>query len=346
MAHGSPRERHHTCPFTEAFRRFTPTPALAGLAAAATSGSPRDCAPGHRCKLGLVARNVRASRPSLARRSCAACRSRSTRSTPRAACSAEKVELVVRDDESNPAKGVVAARELVQREKVARAVRRPRHAGVDRHRAVRQPEQGAVHGRLGGRHADHPQRRGGKLRVPRLRGGRTRRQGAGRLRDQEIFREEARDDPDQQSLGRVERDGSEEPRWRQRTCAYAGIEKFQDADVDVVPQLTRLKEAGADVLFMVANVAPSSQVVKSLDRMGWNVPIVSHWGPAGGRFSELAGPERPARPLHPDLQLLRQAVAEGRDGARGAEEEISRNQDAGGRDARRSASPTPMTRCI
>jgi branched-chain amino acid transport system substrate-binding protein len=75
-----------------------------------------------------------------------------------------------------------------------------------------------------------------------------------------------------------------------RKMAYAGIEKFQDADVDVVPQLTRLKEAGADTLFLVANVAPSSQVVKSLDRMGWNVPIVSHWGPAGGRFSELAGP--------------------------------------------------------
>ena len=31
----------------------------------------------------------------------------------------KKVELIVRDDESNPAKGVVAARELVQREKVA-----------------------------------------------------------------------------------------------------------------------------------------------------------------------------------------------------------------------------------
>src|ERR1700722_17308491 len=30
----------------------------------------------------------------------------------------KKVELVVRDDESNPAKGVIAARELVQREKV------------------------------------------------------------------------------------------------------------------------------------------------------------------------------------------------------------------------------------
>ncbi len=75
-----------------------------------------------------------------------------------------------------------------------------------------------------------------------------------------------------------------------KNVPFAGIEKFQDADVDVVPQLTRLKEAGADALFLVANVAPSSQVVKSLDRMGWNVPVVSHWGPAGGRFTELAGP--------------------------------------------------------
>jgi branched-chain amino acid transport system substrate-binding protein len=24
--------------------------------------------------------------------------------------------------------------------------------------------------------------------------------------------------------------------------------------------------------------------------MNWDVPVVSHWGPAGGRFSELAGP--------------------------------------------------------
>jgi branched-chain amino acid transport system substrate-binding protein len=64
----------------------------------------------------------------------------------------------------------------------------------------------------------------------------------------------------------------------------------------VVPQLARLKEAGADALFLVANVAPSSQVVKSLDRMGWNVPIVSHWGPAGGRFTELAGPS--AKEVH------------------------------------------------
>ena len=75
-----------------------------------------------------------------------------------------------------------------------------------------------------------------------------------------------------------------------KNIPYAGIEKFETNDVDVVPQLTRLRQAGADVLFLVANVAPSAQVVKSLDRMSWDVPIVSHWGPAGGRFSELAGP--------------------------------------------------------
>ena len=74
----------------------------------------------------------------------------------------------------------------------------------------------------------------------------------------------------------------------------AGIEKFEGNDVDVVPQLSRLKAAGADTLFLVGNVGPSAQVVKSLDRMGWKVPIVSHWGPAGGRFTELAGPSAPS----------------------------------------------------
>jgi branched-chain amino acid transport system substrate-binding protein len=76
----------------------------------------------------------------------------------------------------------------------------------------------------------------------------------------------------------------------------AGVEKFEPNDVDVVPQLTRLKSAGADCLLLVGNVGPSAQVVKSLDRMGWKVPIVSHWGPAGGRFSELAGPN--AKDVH------------------------------------------------
>ena len=70
----------------------------------------------------------------------------------------------------------------------------------------------------------------------------------------------------------------------------AGVEKFENADVDVVPQLARLKDAGADSIILVANAAPGAQVMKSRERMGWMIPVASHWGISGGRFPELAGP--------------------------------------------------------
>jgi branched-chain amino acid transport system substrate-binding protein len=69
----------------------------------------------------------------------------------------------------------------------------------------------------------------------------------------------------------------------------AGAEKFDDKDVDMTPQLQRLRDAGADTLILVGNAAPGAQVIKSLQRSAWAVPIVSHWGISGGRFPELAG---------------------------------------------------------
>ena len=83
----------------------------------------------------------------------------------------KKVELLVRDDESNPAKGVLAARELVQREKVAALFGGLDTPRLDRDRAIRQPGQGTFHGGLGGRHADHPERRGRELRIPGIGSG-------------------------------------------------------------------------------------------------------------------------------------------------------------------------------
>lgn len=201
----------------------------------------------------------------------------------------KKVELVVRDDESNPAKGVVAARELVQREKVAGLF-----GGIDT------PVSMAIVPYAN------------QAKVPFMgvwaAGTPITRNGAA---ENYVFRVSAVDVLVDKALlaYAVKKYNAKKPgmilinnSWgesnekglklalEEKKMDAAGIEKFQDADVDVVPQLTRLKNAGADVLFMVANVAPSSQVVKSLDRMGWDVPIVSHWGPAGGRFSELAGP--------------------------------------------------------
>ena len=201
----------------------------------------------------------------------------------------KKVELVVRDDESNPAKGVVAARELAQREKVAALF-----GGLDTpvSMAIVPFANQAKVPFMGVWAAGTPITRNG-------------------VAENYVFRVSAVDVLVDKALVdyAVKKYAAKKPGmilinnpWGEsneaglkaalaaKNMATAGIEKFQDADIDVVPQLTRLKEAGADVLFMVANVAPSSQVVKSLDRMGWDVPIVSHWGPAGGRFSELAGP--------------------------------------------------------
>ena len=202
----------------------------------------------------------------------------------------KKVELLVRDDESNPAKGVVAARELVQREKVAALF-----GGLDTpvSIAIVPFANQAKVPFMGVWAAGTPITRNGaagELRVPRLRGRRHRRCGAGRLRDQEIRRQEARHDPDQQSLGRIEREGAEGGARGEEACPMRASRSSRPTTSTWCRSSRACKQAGADVLFLVANVAPSAQVVKSLDRMGWDVPIVSHWGPAGGRFSELAGP--------------------------------------------------------
>ena len=200
-----------------------------------------------------------------------------------------KLELLVRDDESNPAKGVVAARELAQREKVVALF-----GGLDTpvSMAIVPFANQAKIPFMGVWAAGTPITRNGAAE-----------NYAFRVSAVDVLVDKAMVDYATKKYatkkpgmilinnpwGESNEKGLKEALAEKKMPA-AGIEKFQDADVDVVPQLTRLKEGGADVLFLVANVAPSSQVVKSLDRMGWNVPIVSHWGPAGGRFSELAGP--------------------------------------------------------
>ncbi|PTY37305.1 ethanolamine utilization protein EutN [Saccharospirillum sp. MSK14-1] len=199
------------------------------------------------------------------------------------------LELVRRDDESNPSKGLLAARELIQREQVAVLF-----GGLDT------PVSLAIVPLAN------------QMQVPFMgvwaAGTPITRNGAD---DNYVFRVSAVDEIVDEALVQYAIDNydmnnpgmilinnpwgeSNESGFTKaldsRGMSTAGIERFESSDLDVVPQLTRLREAGADTLLMVANVAPSAQVVKSLDRMDWDVPIVSHWGPAGGRFGELAGP--------------------------------------------------------
>lgn len=199
-----------------------------------------------------------------------------------------QVELLRRDDEANPAKGLIAARELIQREKVALLVG-----------GLQTPVSLAVVPYVN------------QVRIPYMgpwaAGTPITRNGA---KENYVFRVSAVDE--MVDIALVERavsaHGAKKPGmilinnpWGEsnekgllaaltaRGMENAGIEKIEISDIDAVPQLTRLKQAGADTLFMVANVGPSAQIMKSLERMGWDVPVLSHWGPAGGRFSELAG---------------------------------------------------------
>ena len=84
-----------------------------------------------------------------------------------------KLELVRRDDEATPAKGVIAARELLFKEKVAVLF-----GGLDTPVSLAivpiVNQEKIVFVGLGGGHADHQERRQGELRVPRLGGGRDR----------------------------------------------------------------------------------------------------------------------------------------------------------------------------
>lgn len=201
----------------------------------------------------------------------------------------KKIEILVRDDESNPAKGAIAARELVQREKVAALF-----GGLDTpvSLAIVPFANSSKVPFMGVWAAGTPITRNGAAENYVFRVSAVDEIVDAALVDYAVSKYSAKK-PGMILINNPWGESNEKglrKALEAKGMPAAGVEKFETNDVDVVPQLTRLKAAGADALFLVANVAPSAQVVKSLDRMGWDVPIVSHWGPAGGRFTELAGP--------------------------------------------------------
>ncbi|HSB71184.1 MAG TPA: ABC transporter substrate-binding protein [Candidatus Methylomirabilis sp.] len=199
-----------------------------------------------------------------------------------------KLELVIRDDEGNPAKGVTIARELVEREKVV-AVFGGLHttvalAQVPVWQELKHPYMGAW--AAGTEIAQNGQK-------PNY-----------------VFRVSANDDYADKFLTRYatavlkkNKPGLllENTAWGQSNEAGltkwlgqkgikpVGIEKFNWGDPDMSPQLLRLKSAGADHIIMVANAPEGAQVVKSRAKIGWDIPMVAHWGISGGRFAELTG---------------------------------------------------------
>ena len=200
----------------------------------------------------------------------------------------KKVVLIKRDDESNPAKGQIAARELIQNEKVAVIF-----GGIDTPVAM----------------AIVPI--SNKEKVPYVgtwaAGTAITRNGAD---PNYVFRVSAVDELVDRALINyaMQTYGAKRPGYMlinnpwgesnekglnaavaERKIASAGSEKFEEKDVEMTSQLSRLKAAGADSIILVSNAGPAAQVMKSIERMNWTVPVISHWGISGGRFPELAG---------------------------------------------------------
>jgi branched-chain amino acid transport system substrate-binding protein len=198
------------------------------------------------------------------------------------------LQLVVRDDEGQPAKGVTIARELVEREKVTAVF-----GGL--HTPVALAQVAVWH----------------ELKTPYMgawaAGTNITRNGQS---PNYVFRVSANDDDADKFLTRyatdVLRKGKpglllENTSWGQsnetgltkwlgeKGLKAVGVEKFNWGDPDMSPQLLRLKSAGADHVVLVANAPEGAQVVKSRAKIGWEIPMVSHWGISGGRFAELTG---------------------------------------------------------
>ena len=200
-----------------------------------------------------------------------------------------KLALVRRDDESNPAKGQLAARELIEKEKVAvvfGGIDTPVSAAlVGVMHELKTPYMGVW--AAGTNITNNGKNPNFMFRVSAV----DERVDVGMLKyAQATFKAQK---PGAMLVNNPW--GESNLKGLEKASAalkipMAGLEKYNAGDADTTPQLTRLKTAGADSIILVGNAAVAAQVMKSLDRMGWNVPVVSHWGISGGRFDELAGP--------------------------------------------------------
>ena len=200
-----------------------------------------------------------------------------------------KLVLVRRDDESNPAKGQLAARELIEKENVAvvfGGIDTPVSAAlVNVMQELKRPYMGVWAAGTGitrnGKTPNYMFRVSAVDERVDLAMMKYAQKTYGAKKPGAILVNNPWGESNQKGL---------EKAATELALPLSGIEKYGANDVDITPQLSRLKAAGADSLVLVGNAAPAAQVMKSLERMGWNVPVVSHWGISGGRFNELAGP--------------------------------------------------------
>ena len=210
----------------------------------------------------------------------------------------------------NPARLTVGWRYGTPAASIDASRNRPRYTGFDCDRAVHERRQVPFDGCVGGGHADHAKWRAGQLRVPSFRGDDI---VDVALVDYAVKKYAAKkpgmiliNNP----WGELNEKGLKAA-LDDKKLPYAGIEKFETNDVHLVPQLTRLKQAGAACFHGRQRRAfgPGREVARPHE-LGRADRIAL--GPIGWPVLRTRGSERRQGAFHSDLQLLRQAFVQGR----------------------------------
>ncbi|MBB3899723.1 ABC transporter substrate-binding protein [Roseococcus suduntuyensis] len=76
---------------------------------------------------------------------------------------------------------------------------------------------------------------------------------------------------------------------RAANIPLAGQETFNIADTDMSAQLIRLRDAGVDTIIFYGVDREATNLLRSMDRLGYRPQIVSAWG-VGVQFAQTAGP--------------------------------------------------------
>lgn len=76
---------------------------------------------------------------------------------------------------------------------------------------------------------------------------------------------------------------------RAANISLAGQETFNIADTDMSAQLIRLRDAGVDTIIFYGVDREATNLLRSMDRLGYRPQIVSAWG-VGVQFAQTAGP--------------------------------------------------------
>lgn len=200
-----------------------------------------------------------------------------------------KIELVERDDEAKPERGVQIAQELINKEKVVATV-----------------------GYINTGVALASQRFYQQAKIPVMNnvatGSIVTKQFANQPENY-VFRNSANDTiqstmiaeeairrglkkpailADSTNYGQLGREDLEKV-LATKNVKPVSVEKYNIGDVDMTAQLLRAKQAGADVVLTYGIGPELAQIANGMQKLGWKVPIIGSWTLAMANFIDNAG---------------------------------------------------------